>query len=111
MIQLPWQTSKRLQAQLIARRRRQLRTAAVQEQNGICIYCRQRFTAELLPTLEHIVPLSKGGDDHPTNVVAACESCNNERGNRNYYAFLRYKHSLLDRDNWETDHDQNYHTC
>lgn len=111
MKQLSWQSSKRLQAQLIARRRRQLRTAAVQEQQGLCIYCRQRFSAELLPTLEHIVPLSKGGDDWSGNVVAACESCNNERGNRNYAAFLRYKHSLLERDHWEDDHGQNYHSC
>jgi 5-methylcytosine-specific restriction endonuclease McrA len=33
------------------------------------------------PTFEHIVPLSDGGEDAPTNLAIACFSCNNRRGN------------------------------
>jgi 5-methylcytosine-specific restriction endonuclease McrA len=32
-------------------------------------------------TIDHILPLSKGGTDAPTNLRAACLQCNNERGN------------------------------
>lgn len=37
-----------------------------------CAYC---FTEAKL-TVDHIVPISKGGKDEPGNVVPACKSCN-----------------------------------
>ena len=33
-------------------------------------------------TIDHIVPLSKGGDDTAENVQAACRGCNSLKGNR-----------------------------
>ncbi len=33
-------------------------------------------------TGDHIVPLSRGGSNHPSNVRVLCRSCNSARGNR-----------------------------
>lgn len=41
--------------------------------NHTCAYCGAR-SAALLP--EHVEPLSRGGEDTPENVVAACQGCN-----------------------------------
>jgi 5-methylcytosine-specific restriction endonuclease McrA len=46
-----------------------------------CQYCGVRKNpAEL--TLDHIHPRSRGGENTPVNIVAACLSCNNRKGNR-----------------------------
>ncbi len=46
-----------------------------------CAYCANRF-AETDLTVEHIVPVSRGGRHEWTNVVTACRSCNTRKGNR-----------------------------
>lgn len=46
-----------------------------------CQYCGEKKSpAEL--TLDHIFPRSRGGDNTPVNIVAACLACNNRKGNR-----------------------------
>jgi hypothetical protein len=47
----------------------------------VCAYCGQRFKASELE-MEHVTPRSRGGDDHWTNLVAACRKCNDRKGNR-----------------------------
>ena len=46
-----------------------------------CQYCGVKNTADEL-TLDHILPRSRGGDNSSMNVVTACVSCNNRKGNR-----------------------------
>jgi 5-methylcytosine-specific restriction endonuclease McrA len=46
----------------------------------ICGYCGQQFTEDEL-TVEHILPVSRGGQYEWTNVVTACRSCNTRKGN------------------------------
>ncbi|GAC1656354.1 MAG: HNH endonuclease [Gemmatimonadaceae bacterium] len=50
-----------------------------------CQYC-GRSQAELKPreslTRDHLIPLSRGGTNDWTNVVAACSACNTRKGNR-----------------------------
>jgi 5-methylcytosine-specific restriction endonuclease McrA len=51
-----------------------------------CHYCGiglTRYTA----TIEHVVPLSKGGTDSLANTRIACQSCNVNRSNGDYAAF------------------------
>jgi 5-methylcytosine-specific restriction enzyme A len=45
---------------------------------GICHYCKNKFLPEEL-TLDHIVPLSRGGRSVRGNVVPCCKKCNNEK--------------------------------
>jgi 5-methylcytosine-specific restriction endonuclease McrA len=52
-------------------------------QKGNCFYCSdpmllepQKYQAHKLCTLDHLIPLSRGGRDHWENVVAACHKCN-----------------------------------
>jgi len=47
----------------------------------ICAYCGGHF-AELDLTVEHILPVSRGGRHEWTNVVTACRSCNTRKGSR-----------------------------
>ena len=45
---------------------------------GLCHYCKQKFPPEAL-TLDHIVPLTRGGVSKRGNIVAACKSCNSRK--------------------------------
>jgi len=45
---------------------------------GICYYCKGIFSAKDL-TMDHIVPLSRGGRSTKGNVVPCCKACNNKK--------------------------------
>ncbi len=47
----------------------------------LCLYCGQRFADRDL-SRDHVTPLSRGGDDVWSNVVAACKRCNNHKAGR-----------------------------
>jgi 5-methylcytosine-specific restriction endonuclease McrA len=47
----------------------------------VCAYCGGHFP-ELDLTVEHILPVSRGGRHEWTNVVTACRSCNTRKGSR-----------------------------
>ena len=46
-----------------------------------CQYCTQEFSRQNL-TLDHVIPLSKGGKTNWLNIVAACQRCNTQKGNK-----------------------------
>jgi 5-methylcytosine-specific restriction endonuclease McrA len=46
----------------------------------ICQYCGCHKRPEEL-TLDHVIPLSRGGGDSWSNVVTACKKCNHRKGN------------------------------
>jgi 5-methylcytosine-specific restriction endonuclease McrA len=46
-----------------------------------CQYCDVRILEKKL-TIDHVLPLSKGGKDEWTNVVSACSKCNNTKADR-----------------------------
>ncbi len=48
---------------------------------GRCQYCGQRFSHSEL-SLDHVVPLSQGGQNSWRNVVCACTECNKRKGGR-----------------------------
>ena len=45
---------------------------------GICHYCGVHFNASEL-TMDHIVPISRGGKSSKGNVVPCCKKCNAEK--------------------------------
>ena len=47
----------------------------------VCAYCGGRFDFDEL-TREHIVPVSRGGQDTWMNCITACRACNGHKGNR-----------------------------
>ena len=46
---------------------------------GICHYCGKKFPQREL-TMDHIVPLARGGKTTAGNVVPCCRSCNKSKG-------------------------------
>lgn len=46
--------------------------------DGLCYYCKKKFAFKDL-TLDHIVPLARGGTTSPGNVVPACKECNKQK--------------------------------
>ena len=47
---------------------------AFKVRGGRCVYCTRPATA-----IDHVVPLSRGGANHPSNIVPACRSCNSRK--------------------------------
>lgn len=45
---------------------------------GLCHYCGGKFTPKEL-TMDHIVPVARGGTSTKGNVVPACRKCNQEK--------------------------------
>jgi 5-methylcytosine-specific restriction endonuclease McrA len=45
---------------------------------GVCHYCGEKVGAENL-TLDHVIPVSRGGRSTKGNCVASCKRCNNEK--------------------------------
>ena len=45
---------------------------------GICYYCRQDVDPREL-TMDHVVPLIRGGKSTKGNLVPACKDCNNRK--------------------------------
>lgn len=46
-----------------------------------CFYCTGQFgEAGKIRTLDHLVPLCRGGTHHVSNLVLACKNCNQKKG-------------------------------
>ena len=48
--------------------------------SGLCHYCRQGFKAREL-TMDHVVPIIRGGKSTKTNLVPCCVECNAQKQN------------------------------
>jgi 5-methylcytosine-specific restriction endonuclease McrA len=62
-------------------RARELRKSAFWQrklQAGVCAYCGRSFPPKEL-TMDHVVPVARGGRSTRGNVVPACKACNNEK--------------------------------
>ena len=46
--------------------------------DGLCYYCRRRVGGAAL-TMDHLVPLGRGGKSVRGNVVPACKDCNTRK--------------------------------
>ncbi len=56
--------------------RKKLRFAIFRRDNFTCRYCGRTIEDGAKLELEHIVPISKGGDYSPLNLLTACQFCN-----------------------------------
>lgn len=57
------------------------KTRLLAQQDGRCFYCAVVLTAQF-GTIDHLMPTSKGGDNHHLNKVCACRTCNKAKGDR-----------------------------
>lgn len=97
-----WRASKKcLQYQQVyqAKRRAHKRTVSFNDYDkddililfsrfdNMCAYC-----GESKPlTLDHFIPLSKGGVDSFENIIPACKTCNSSKGNRDAEVWFKNK--------------------
>lgn len=69
---------------------RQTSRLAIYLRDGLaCAYCGHSVEDGASLSLDHVLPHSKGGSNHPSNLVTCCERCNKSRGNRGLRQFCR----------------------
>ena len=68
----------------------------LQEGFGECIYCGEEGET----TFDHLVPLSKGGEDTISNQVPACKSCNSSKGSRDVIEWFGERDKPMPRIVW-----------
>jgi 5-methylcytosine-specific restriction endonuclease McrA len=56
-----------------------------QEQDGKCFYCNE----EKKLTIDHKIPLSRGGSNWPENIVLACLTCNCSKNDKTFEEFYK----------------------
>lgn len=49
-----------------------------QVNRGICHYCERKFSPKQL-TMDHVVPLARGGTSSKGNIVPSCKDCNSKK--------------------------------
>tara|TARA_B100000073_G_C23638929_1_gene535784 strand:+ start:61 stop:513 length:453 start_codon:yes stop_codon:yes gene_type:complete len=58
--------------------KKQFRQAIRTSWGGMCAYCRERKAT----SLDHVIPRSHGGENLKSNLLPACHSCQQSKGNR-----------------------------
>ncbi len=48
---------------------------------GICYHCEKTFKSDEL-TMDHLIPIIRGGSSDKKNCVTACKDCNNKKGHK-----------------------------
>lgn len=60
---------------------RWMREAVLRGFGGECARCKRRLTSDEV-TIDHVVPLSRGGMTEITNLQVLCRPCNRAKGNK-----------------------------
>jgi 5-methylcytosine-specific restriction endonuclease McrA len=61
------------------------------EQDGLCNHC---HTQLIKYDVDHIIPLSRGGSNWPTNLQLLCPHCNRSKHDKTMEEWLNYKELL-----------------
>lgn len=59
-----------------------LRIAVLERDDYTCVYC--GTTTAAIFHIDHAIPVSAGGDNHPDNLLTACAHCNLSKGAKVY---------------------------
>ena len=74
--------------------RKVMRQNHYQEQNGKCFYCKKALNRREA-TLDHVIPVSKGGMDTKENTVMCCKTCNILKSNQSNFKLSWFQKILL----------------
>lgn len=58
--------------------------------DSLCIYCEDKLTLENA-TSDHIIPISKRGNNCQVNLIVVCSDCNNQRGDCEFSRYLKLR--------------------
>jgi 5-methylcytosine-specific restriction endonuclease McrA len=61
----------------------------LKKQTNRCNMCKQKFTKKRVATVDHIIPVSKGGGLTFENAQALCRSCNSSKNAKLYLGFIQ----------------------
>lgn len=80
----------------------EVREYLLQKYQYTCLYCQKSAfhngkSTDIRLEIDHVVPRSKGGSDRLKNLVLACHTCNQNKGNQSLQEFLRRKQAVLKR--------------
>ena len=62
-------------------------------EEGICYYCQKTFTTDKL-TMDHKLPLARGGYSSKSNIVISCQDCNTKKGTKTSVDFVLEKNKI-----------------
>lgn len=63
----------------ITGRRLQAEREALLRANPLCVWCQLKGLVRLATQRDHIIPLSEGGEDVPSNTQGLCDDCHDEK--------------------------------
>ena len=63
-----------------------------------CVWCGNTLEDGSILSLDHVVPYSKGGTNHESNLVCSCKKCNSSRGDRSMPEFARATAGYINHD-------------
>lgn len=74
-----------------------LRKYVTERDRCTCFYCgnigtRRHDHRKRTWNIDHLLPISRGGSNAPSNLVLACESCNLSKNNKTAAEFFHYKY-------------------
>ena len=75
---------------------RERRLEILQRDNHRCVYCTIEISEDTY-VLDHLIPVSNGGTNRKSNLVASCQPCNQRKQDRDAIEFLleNYRNHLL----------------
>ena len=66
----------------------------IDRDGNACFFCDEPFTETKPPTLEHLLAIAKGGNNHIANLCLACECCNGAVGSEDVVAKIKFRDKM-----------------
>lgn len=73
--------------------KKQMRKEIIAESKNVCYICSDVIPEGQPPTIDHVFPKSRGGEDTKDNQKCCCKRCNDAKGNLALDEFIEYIHS------------------